>query len=189
MGTFAQELGAIAARISQPDFLNNKGLGNEVGIHVFCYQPAQELQVRTHVARLKARSEKGELPCNIIHHDLWDVLLAICERKNILDRISSLEERRGSEQLKKRLASVATPEAFIREMDWEPHAPGADVLFITGVGKVYPFMRAHSILENGQHAFADVPVVLFYPGTYDGQRLSLFGHVEQANYYRAFNLL
>lgn len=32
-----QELDRIKGRISDPDFLANKGLSNEVGIHVFCY--------------------------------------------------------------------------------------------------------------------------------------------------------
>ncbi len=66
---------------------------------------------------------------------------------------------------------------------------GRDVLIITGVGKIYPFMRAHIILESIQPVFSDVPVVLFYPGTYDGQQLKLFGTIADGNYYRAFNQL
>ena len=66
---------------------------------------------------------------------------------------------------------------------------GRDVLIITGVGKIYPFMRAHIILESIQPVFSDIPVVLFYPGTYDGQQLKLFGTIADGNYYRAFNQL
>ena len=33
-----QELDRIKERISNKDFLENKGLSNEVGIHVFCYK-------------------------------------------------------------------------------------------------------------------------------------------------------
>ena len=64
-----------------------------------------------------------------------------------------------------------------------------DILLITGVGKVYPFMRSHNILDNLQHIFSDIPVVLLYPGTYNGQELSLFDEFQDGNYYRAFNMI
>ena len=72
-------------------------------------------------------------------------------------------------------------------MKYEP-APG-DIVFITGVGKVYPFMRSHSILNNLHHVFDTLPLVLFFPGTYDGQSLKLFGRLEDQNHYRAFQLV
>lgn len=64
-----------------------------------------------------------------------------------------------------------------------------DVLIITGVGEVYPFMRVHNILNNMQSSFRDVPVVVAYPGTFDGGSLSLFGKLKDGNYYRAFDLI
>lgn len=66
---------------------------------------------------------------------------------------------------------------------------GRDVLLVTGVGKTYPFVRAHDILENAQPAFDGVPFVLFYPGLYDQTSLRLFNSVADGNYYRAFTLL
>lgn len=44
-------------------------------------------------------------------------------------------------------------------------------------------------LNNLQHIFDDVPVVLFYPGEYTGQTLTLFNRFIDDNYYRAFNLV
>ena len=35
-------LDKVKARISEPAFLANKGLSNEVGIHVFCYDPEDD---------------------------------------------------------------------------------------------------------------------------------------------------
>ena len=63
------------------------------------------------------------------------------------------------------------------------------MLFLTGVGKIYPFLRSHKILDSMQSIFEDIPVVLFYPGTFDGNSLSLFGEFLDGNYYRAFNLI
>lgn len=181
----AERLDRIRERISQPDFLANKGLGNEVGVYIFQYDARDELLVREQVARLR---QDESLPCRIVERNLWQVFLDVCERRRILDKIPGVEERRGSASLLARMQKTVTPENLVEAMDWEPHEPG-EVLFVTGVGQAYPFVRAHSILENSQHVFEDIPVVMFYPGRYDGQSLSLFGRLKDSNYYRAFDLL
>lgn len=184
-----EDFARLRAKLSDPMFLANKGIGNEVGFFVFPYDAAREDEVRARTAELVSLSDEGRLPCRIVHRDLWDVFLQICEQRRISDKISDLEHRRGSRALLERLQKIATPEAFVQAMDYEPHEPGHDVLLVTGVGKAYPFVRAHSVLENAQHVFADVPVVLLYPGKYDGAQLHLFNSISDGNYYRAFNLL
>lgn len=99
-----------------------------------------------------------------------------------------MEQAKGKTFLQEKLANVATAEAFVEKMRYEPHEKG-DILLITGVGKVYPFMRSHKILDNIQHIFGDIPVLMLYPGTFDGQDLGLFGKFLDGHYYRAFNLL
>ena len=184
-----EDFARLRAKLSDPMFLANKGIGNEVGFFVFPYDAAREDEVRARTAELVSLSDEGRLPCRIVHRDLWDVFLQICEQRRILDKIADLERRRGSRALLERLQKIATPEAFVQAMDYESHEPGRDVLLVTGVGRVYPIVRAHSILENAQHVFADVPVVLLYPGKYDGAQLHLFNSISDGNYYRAFNLL
>lgn len=184
-----KDFARLRAKLSDPMFLANKGIGNEVGFFVFPYDAAREDEVRARTAELVSLSDEGRLPCRIVHRDLWDVFLQICEQRRILDKIADLELRRGSRALLERLQKIATPEAFVQAMDYAPHEPGRDVLLVSGVGRVYPIVRAHSILENAQHVFADVPVVLLYPGKYDGAQLHLFNSISDGNYYRAFNLL
>ena len=184
-----EDFARLRAKLSDPMFLANKGIGNEVGFFVFPYDASREDEVRARTDDLVRLPDEGKLPCRIVRRDLWDVFLQICEQRRISDKISDLERRRGSRALLDRLQKIATPEAFVQAMDYEPHEPGRDVLLVTGVGKVYPIVRAHSILENAQHVFADVPVVLLYPGTYDGAQLHLFNSISDGNYYRAFNLL
>ena len=184
-----EDFARLRAKLSDPMFLATTGLGNEVGFFVFPYDAAREDEVRARTAELVGLSDEGRLPCRIVHRDLWDVFLRICEQRRILDKIPDLERRRGSRALLDRLQKIATPEAFVQAMDYEPHESGRDVLLVTGVGRVYPIVRAHSILENAQHVFADVPVVLLYPGKYDGAQLHLFNSISDGNYYRAFNLL
>ncbi|MDN6161755.1 MAG: DUF1788 domain-containing protein, partial [Atopostipes sp.] len=63
------------------------------------------------------------------------------------------------------------------------------VVFVTGVGKIFPFVRSHDILNRLHQTFDRLPVVLFYPGTYDGQSLMLFSEFKDDNYYRALPLI
>lgn len=185
MSNIIEQLNQIPKRFSEASFLQNKGLSNEVGIHVFCYDPKDELIVRGYFAELM---EQTDMPFRIVECDLYRIFLQICEEKRILKTIPAMEEKKGSEYLLQQLQKFATPEIFVEKMTYAPHLDG-DILLISGVGKVYPFMRSHKILDNIQHLFADIPVVMLYPGKFNGQELNLFGDFHDGNYYRAFNLL
>lgn len=175
----------IPARFSDEGFLNNKGLSNEVGIYIFAYPPSDEIVVRSFFEDLKSNSDKHY---NIIECDLYEIFLEICDDKRLTRNIERTEERRGKDYLVEHLQKAASPEAFVEKMNYSPHRSG-DIMLITGVGKVYPFMRSHNILNNIQHIFADIPVVMLYPGDYNGQDLTLFSEFNDGNYYRAFDLL
>jgi hypothetical protein len=86
------------------------------------------------------------------------------------------------------LQEITTLEAFLAKMKYEPRQRG-DVMFLTGVGKAHPFMRSHKMLDAMQQAFSDIPIVMFYPGEFNGHSLILFGKFHDGNYYRAFNLI
>lgn len=185
MSKIMDDLNKISDRLSDESFLNNKGLSNEVGFHVFCYDPTEEMTVRAYFDALK--KAKG-VPYRLIECDLYKIFLSICEDKHILKTIPKMEERKGSDYLLAQLQKAAPVEAYVEKMKYEPHEHG-DVILITGVGKVYPFMRSHKIFDNLQHVFEDVPVLMLYPGKFDGQDLSLFDKFLDGHYYRAFNLL
>lgn len=185
MADIKQELDKIELRISDPNFLANKGLSNEVGIHVFKYAPQHELIVRDYIERLVNTPSDV---FRVIERDMYKILLEILDEKRVLNTIPQLEEKKGKDYLLAQLQKIATPTAFLKKMQYEPHQRG-DVLFLTGVGKAYPFMRAHKMLDTMQQAFSDVPIVMFYPGEFNGQTLSLFDKFHDGNYYRAFDLL
>jgi hypothetical protein len=190
---FEKRCESLQNRLCDSDFLANKGLGNEVGIFTFCYDPTLEIEARNYIAHLAEDSKLGKLGTDAIKtnlkvRNLYDTLLEIAENKRIIDKLPAQEAKRGKEGLLKQIQRIATPEAFVAQMDWQPHNLG-DVLLITGVGEVYPFIRVHNILNNMQGTFKDVPVVVAYPGTFDGGSLSLFGKLSDGNYYRAFDLI
>lgn len=185
MEDLKDRLDLIKQRISEETFLANKGLSNEVGFHFFCYNPKYEMLVRNYIGILK---EDTGAAYNIIEHDLYEVFLNILEDKRVLRTVASLEDKKGKEHLLAQIQKIATPQAFIERIKYEDHQLG-DVLVLTGVGKVFPYMRSHNLLESMQAYFSDIPVLLFYPGEYDGTSPKLFDKFTDGHYYRAFNLL
>lgn len=181
-----EELDRIKYRLSERDFLENKGLSNEVGIHIFCYRPQEEMIVQNYVRMLK---DQPNTPYRIIERDLYEIFLSLLSDKRILDKIPDMENKKGRDFLLKQLQNIAQPKNLIERMDYLPHEPGRDVLFMTGIGKINPFMRSHKILDSMQSVFEDIPVVMFYPGKFNGDKLELFDRFLDGHYYRAFNLI
>jgi hypothetical protein len=106
----------------------------------------------------------------------------------LLNRDQALEERSGRETVEKQLKTLIPPKLFVEKMQYDNHQRG-DVVIISGVGKIYPFVRIHTMLENIADEFKDVPVVVFYPGNYDGKTLTLFNKFLDDNHYRSFILM
>ena len=185
MADIKQKLDKIKGRISDANFLANKGLSNEVGIHVFCYNSADELIVREYIEKF-VNTPSDEY--RVVERDMYKIFLEILEEEDVLDAIPGLEDEEGKDSLLETLQNIASQDAFLAKMKYDPIQQG-DVLFLTGVGAVYPFMRAHIMLETMQEAFARIPIVMFYPGSFNGQDLSLFDKYFDGHYYRAFNLI
>ena len=179
-----ERLTKLVAEIQKPDFLAGKGLSNEVNIRIFCYEPNEEMLIRHFIAELRTK----KLKCRLKIYNLYEVFLAICDKNRIMDAIYKMEANKGKDFLLRQLRRVTDNKAFVEEMAYTPHSVG-DVILLTGVGEVFPFMRLHSLLEAMQVDFSDVPIVVFYPGKYDGRSLTLFNKLKPNAYYRAFNEL
>lgn len=184
MENIIERLKKLKENFANEEFLSNKGLSNEVGIYIFAYDPKDEMAIEEFVRREKNVSADYR----IIEVDLYKTFIEICDERKITKSIPAMQEKKGSNYLKEQLRKVATPEAFAKKMNYGTHEHG-DILLITGVGKIYPFLRTHSFLESIQHMFEDMPVIVMYPGKYDGQTLVLFNKFFDDNHYRSFNLV
>lgn len=186
-GNINDRLDRIQDKIKEDKFVEGRGLGNEISFYIFDYDPRHELIVRDHVNTLKRIFRKDMYNRRIIEFDLYKMLLEIAKEKGIYDSIFQMEEQQGSEELFKALSHFAIPEIFLDKI--ESQVTDHNVIFITGVGKIYPFVRSHTVLNNLQEKIDDISVIMFYPGRYDGQSLKLFGQFKDDNYYRAFQLI
>lgn len=187
MANLYSRLDQIIPKIHEKKFLEGRGLGNEISFYVFDYEPESELIVRDYITHIKKEFSHETSERKIIEFDLYKMLIEITKEKRVFDRIFEMEEKQGKTMLFRALTTFAKPEVFLKKI--EEQAGNHNVIFITGIGKVYPFIRSHNILNNLQHVIDKIPVIMFFPGEYDGQSLQLFGKFKDDNYYRAFRLV
>jgi len=180
-------LDQIIPKINEKKFIEGRGLGNEISFYVFDYEAEAELIVRDYITHIKKEFNHESSERKIIEFDLYKMLIDITKEKRIFDRIFEMEEKQGKDFLFRALTSFAKPEVFLEKI--EEQIEDHNVVLLTGIGKVYPFVRSHNILNNLQHIIDNIPVIMFFPGEYDGQSLQLFGKFKDDNYYRAFRLV
>jgi hypothetical protein len=182
-----ERLEKIKDKILEDKFIKGRGLGNEISFYIFDYDPRHELIVRDHVKMLKRIFSRPDYNRNLIEIDLYKLLITLGKKQRVFDLFFEKEKDEGKDELYKALINYAVPEIFLDEI--EKTIDDHDVVLITGIGKVYPFVRSHTILNRLQEKVDKTPVILFYPGEYDGQSLNLFGTFKDDNYYRAFQLI
>ncbi len=179
--------------IASQRFLTKQGLGNEVPFFICPYDPAEAFEMQGDIKRLI--KQLGNIGPTALHVDLYDLSLALLEERGILSEVLEIEAEQSKGEIKELLQGVLDPAAHIipkigEQIESTPH----DVIFITGVGEVYPYMRSHNVLNNLQSTAKDKPTVMFFPGEYEQElggrgALNLFGLPAKDNYYRAFNIL
>lgn len=191
MNTLEERLNKAETMIQKPSFRQNKGLGNEVGYYIFDYPPEQELFVRERVEYIRKKNERSDDEYRIVVFDLYEIIIEILKEKGYLEKCYDFEKKRGFDRITKAVGNMLRITAkdslivnYIRE-----RTPEKAVVFLVGIGKCYPILRSHTVLNNLHQVIDDVPVVMFYPGKYDGQELILFGEIKDDNYYRAFKLV
>lgn len=186
-----ERLDKILPKLQEKRFRENKGLGNEIGYYIFDYDSSDELIVREHVKFLKQKLNNENSQIQIIEFDLYEIILEILKNKGYLENIFEMEKQKGTDHIinaiKKTLRLTQKNDLVVEYI--RKSVDSNHIVFITGVGKVWPILRSHTVL-NTLHAVIDyVPLVMFFPGTYDGHELKLFDEIKDDNYYRAFKLI
>ena len=186
-----KDLGKIESEIGKTSFLNGKGLGNEVSYYVFDYDPKDEILVREYVDKLVKKDKEFGDGYKLKVYDVYDLMIELLESEGYLEDCFEMEKNDGMNYLVESvndLLRMSDNNDYFTEYI-EENTPEKAIVFLTGVGKIFPFVRSHKILNNLHQSFNKAPVVMFYPGKYDGQSLELFGEFKDDNYYRAFPLI
>lgn len=182
--------------LGHPNFLAMKGLANEVPIFIQTYEPSQEDAIRRMVDGLVGRLRSTGITLKSL--DLFSLVLEELEEHDILDDLLKGESDSEKVEILETLQNYSDPKThLIPRLIREIGEDGAQLTLITGPGRIFPFLRTHTILESLQPAMFRHPVVIFFPGEYaqdpaGGSHLRLFGSIPSPRinnpYYRATNL-
>jgi hypothetical protein len=180
--------------LSSERFLNMEGLGNEVAHFIYDYDPTWALEVAQAKKRIKSKlgTERG---ISVLEINLYDLCVELLEKRNVWDRVLDIEPTKDKAEFLKILQNMLDPQLHLAPAIKE-HISGEEfqILFLTGIGEIFPFIRSHTVLNNLQTVVSNKPMLLFFPGRYEvsatqGSALVLFGQLKDDSFYRAKRIL
>jgi hypothetical protein len=187
-----QTFGRLFEVIGSERFLRRLGLGNEVPFFVSAYHPSLQTKVESLVPALENRLRNSGI--SALRMDLYDLVKEALDSRGVWERLVAKEPDEVKSRFLGTMRNVTSPaDRLVPRVAEALRAAPVDVLLVTGVGMVYPYIRSHNFLENLQSVTGTTPTVLFFPGDYSfsagkGSYLKLFGMLPDDRYYRAFNI-
>lgn len=187
---FEERLNQVLPRLTSSDVLDNRGAGGEIGFWIFDYPPEREMHVRSWLSDViepGLRKLKPELRFATV--DLFECVISLLEERGLLTKVLEMQMKQGDEAVLRSLRSVLKEDRLAARIVEMTGAADLDLLIVKGVGAVYPMLRTHTLLSALHPHMRDTPLLMLYPGRYDGQSLRLFSKLTDDNYYRAFSLV
>lgn len=175
-------------------FLRMEGLSKEVPFFIYHYPPAWAQDVDDLRDRVitKLRSDDG---LNVVEINLYDLAVQLLRERGVWDRVLALEPDMDKTEFRETLQGMLDPHdhlapAIRAHLDTEP----SDMVFLAGIGEVFPFIRTHTVLENLQSVVTGRPLLAWFPGTYEftqarGHQLRALNLSASDSYYRAKDIL
>ena len=193
--------------ISGQRFLEMRGLNNDLPFYICEFKAAEAVEMERVRRQLVTRLANMSIPClqgrgiQVLEINLYDLSVELLKARegssedgNLWDDLLAIEQDVEKEQLLETLQNVLGIEEYLIPAIGERLAAAEyDVLFLSGIGEVFPYIRSHNVLNNLQSTAKSKPPVMFFPGEYrysleQGASLELFGLLHDDKYYRAFNI-
>ncbi len=183
----------LFAVLSGGRFLKMEGLSNEVPFFIYPYEPEHALDVAKAKKRVKNRLASRGIEVREIN--LYDLSVDVLKERGDWDEVLEVEPELDKAEFTEMLQSMLNPQQHLAPAIRERLADGEfDIVFLTGIGEVFPYIRSHNVLNNLQSVVVGRPMLMFFPGRYEqsdtlGSSLVLFGRLKDDQYYRAKNIL
>lgn len=175
----------VYQKLISPDFGQN--LGGELPLFIQQIPVSKQSELKYQANRLVSRLAKQGKKAIVI--DLFCLSIKILDEEGVLQTLLEEEKKLDSDTILSTLDSILDiKEVVIPRINNIIKDNELDFVLITGVGRVYPFLRSHSILNNIEGIANRCNIILFFPGNYNNFQLSLFGIISDENYYRGHNL-
>ena len=190
MSDFDERLNQILPRLTSKELLNNEGLSNEIGFWVFDYPPEFELDMRAFLADvIEPALDKHHPPIRSVTVNVFDLAIGLLEERNLLDKAFAMQQTEGDEKTLESLRRVLKEDKLADRLVSRIDVGNQDLVILMGVGSAYPILRTHTLLSALHPLMKDTPLLMLYPGKYDGYSFRLFNKMSEDHYYRAFRLV
>lgn len=175
-------------------FLKMEGLSKEVPFFIYHFPPLWALDVeemRDRV-RTKLHSDDG---LEIVEINLYDLAVDLLKNRGVWNRLLDLEQTMDKSEFREVLQGMLDPHDHLAPaIRARLEVQSSDMVFLTGVGEVFPFVRTHTVLENLQSVVVGKPMLVWFPGTYEytqsgGHQLRALNLSASDSYYRAKDIL
>ncbi|MEP9415870.1 DUF1788 domain-containing protein [Gordonia sp. VNQ95] len=183
----------LFAVLSGKRFLQMEGLSNEVPFFIYPYPPEVALDVAQVKKRLKNKLSQSGITVREVN--LYDLSVEILKERGVWERVLAAEPDMDKDDFREMLQGMLDPQLHIAPAVRAKIVDGDfDILFLTGIGEVFPYIRSHNVLNNLQSVVTGKPMLMFFPGRYEqsdtlGSSLVLFGQLKDDQYYRAKDIL
>lgn len=193
--------------ISGQRFLEMRGLNNDLPFYICEFKASEAVEIERVRRQLVTRLANMSIPClqgrgiQALEINLYDLSIELLKAReggsddsSLWDDLLAIEQEVEKDQLQETLQNVLGIEEYLIPAIGERLAAAEyDVLFLSGIGEVFPYIRSHNVLNNLQSTAKEKPTVMFFPGEYrysleQGASLELFGLLHDDKYYRAFNI-
>jgi hypothetical protein len=193
--------------ISGERFLQMKGLNNDLPFYICEFKAAEALEMERLRRQIINTLESTPVGClggrgvKVLDINLYDLCIHLLQTREgstegsrLWDEVLAIEHNVEKDGLLELLQNVLGIEEYLIPAIGERiQQSDLDVLFLSGIGEVFPYIRSHNVLNNLQSTAKDQPTILFFPGEYrhsleQGASLELFGLLHDDKYYRAFNI-
>lgn len=187
---FPSRLNKVIPRLTSADLLQNQGIGNEIGFWIFDYPAEREMEMRSFLEEtVLPHLEKRQPAIRFAVVNLFQTVIGLLEERKLYEKTLEKQRQKGSTHSLAALRSVLKEDKLAQYIATQVDLDVIDILLITGVGAAYPMLRSHTLLNALQPVMRQTPLVMFYPGRYDGFSLRLFDTLSDDHYYRAFRLV
>lgn len=190
MSNFNERLNQIIPKLTSKDVLENHGSGGEIGFWIFDYPPEEEMAMRAFLHDVVMPALGKQQPAvRAADVNLFDLVIGLLEERKLLDKAIEMQRTQGDAKTLESLRRVVKEDKLAERLVAQHNIADLDVLLMWNVGAVYPMLRTHTLLSALHAHMKDTPLVMFYPGKYDGYSLRLFSKLKDDHYYRAFRLV
>lgn len=186
-------------RLSEENFQDPDTGNLSFPVYMYFYDPTEEYFIREEVQNLKDRLKRPTSYQDVLIIDIFDLFLAYLSnktfgKKSFLDYLLE-KEKDMPDKVHNALVQEAKSASFFDQLNQhiqshlqKPGENGKSLVFLHGIGKIFPYLRASKFISNFEKYISGYKLVIFYPGKDKGY-LSLFDLLGDEHSYRSTKLI